>query len=157
MTVVVNENVERVSALLCWPVEFLDYKERNIYQPHVTALYFPDVSRAEYSKDDLLSALRTSPHVPARRYELARVKSAEAFGPDKNVPVLRVTNGSYYDLDARTIKYREALDSRGIFADRTYDINPHVTVDLETLLRPPETVLLRPLELWWRNDEPVVV
>ncbi len=157
MSIVVNVEAPRPSALLAWPVEYLDNKPRNIYQPHVTALYFPDVTEAEYTKKDMIDALRADLPTLLGNYELAMVLTKEAFGPDKNVPVLRVNTADPMGLSARINRIRGFLDSRGIYADRTWGINPHTTVDLETLIRPPEHVLLRPLELWWMNDEPVVV
>lgn len=160
MTVFSPLPVERPSALICYPVEFLDGYDRNINGPHVTLLYFPDVTenamdQAEWGKTELIYALRQLNL--KRRYQIANVMGVDAFGPDKNVPVLRVSTGEYIGIPDITVKVRSHLDEKGMNADRSYPINPHVTVPLETLIAPPTKVLLRPMELWWRDDEPVVI
>lgn len=155
MSTVINEGLPQPRALICWPVEFLDTVVRKIHQPHVTALYFPDVVDVEFTKQDMLDTIRTVPQ--HSRYQLVNVSGAEAFGPDNNVPVLRVNSLEYFGLESHMGRFRNVLDSKGMRANRTYGFNPHVTVDLPTLIKPPTQVLLRPLELWWMDDEPVVI
>lgn len=177
-----NETVEevrlpRTSALLCWPVEIMpSSSEPGAYHHHVTALYIHDITgnfnewTGELSqsvpKEWLLRTLREDKDadyvnqvIPrsAYRYRLMDVSGVAAFGPDENVPVLRFVPAALADAHLGiTHRLREA----GIKFDATYtDFNykPHCTVSLPDLISPPKQVLLRPLELWYKDDEPVVV
>jgi len=49
------------------------------------------------------------------------------------------------------------LDAAGILYDKSFPFNPHCTVDLPTALNPPKKLIIRPLELWFRDDKPEVV
>lgn len=151
--IVVNEEMTRPSALIAYPVEFLD-EVKDIYQPHVTLFYFPDVTNAEFTKQEMVNAIAES-HFK-RTHHLATVFGAKAFGPDKNVPVLRVGVGQQV-LSHVYASIKTVLNRNNMFFDNTWGFDPHVTVDLETALTPPKQVLLRPLELWWMDDEPVKV
>src|SRR6478752_4835534 len=82
----------RVSALLCWPVEWIE--RHRILDPipglHCTMLYFPDVVEAGISKDAILKTLRSIEDREPLGYSLTKVKWVSAFGPEKNVPVLEL-------------------------------------------------------------------
>lgn len=160
MTITTNVPLDRPSALICWPVAFEYDLGADIYQPHCTVLFFPDVTKA--SKSDMLDALGHIAKVSyIHGYQIVEVDGGGAFGPDKNVPVLLLKrNGNLWN-DTLTKAYRilnaAATGVSGAVADDTYEFNPHVTATLPLVINPPSRVILLPMELWWRNDEPVVI
>lgn len=154
-----REEEYKDSAWLGWPVEWVDNKvtpsgiRPGVKNPHVTCLYFPTVEGL--FKDDLVEILKdlTFP----RRYRLAGIGNPEAFGPEKDIPVLLLKANWYSDLQQCHMRISSALRDTSFKPATNYEFNPHITVDLRTMLAPPEQVIVRPLELWWRSDEPVPV
>lgn len=155
----------RYDALLCWPVEFVETPYYDVPELHVTLAYFKDV-RTYYDleqepvgiipKQDFLAAARGI----GNQYRLAEITGPDAFGPDRDIPVLKVKCANHVDdflLQAR-YQLKNGLNSMriGMPAD-DFGYSPHVTVPLHLLIRPPARVLLRPLELWYMDDEPEVV
>lgn len=180
------------SALICYPVEWLPKSEPPGHHYHVTVLYIPNVdpwhdeeTEVEfhgYSKEAILDALRTPPYWKSytyaenpdfNLYRVADVTGVDAFGPDQNVPVLRVGIGAYKDAHGHTsntrdevlmyshLKVSRLLQKAGIHHPREYTgeygYKPHCTVPLPMAFNPPKHVLLRPMELWYKDDEPVVL
>lgn len=172
----------KVGALFCWPVEWVD----DAPDPgagmdehrHVTALYLPNVTEhvdeetgvtfSAVSKDILLDTVRSIMHKieDARKYRLADVVGIDAFGPNLNVPVLKVAVADFTRTigDPRlSLEHNEiakAIRNEGIPFNADYCFSnyvAHSTVPLPTLVNPPKQVLLRPLELWYMEEEPVVV
>ena len=86
-------------------------------------------------------------------YEVAKVWGVDAFGPNLDHPVLKLDLDNWHEHRDTKIM----LNKAGISYATNWAFNPHVTVDLKTVVNPPKKVLLRPLELWWGSDEPVVV
>ena len=156
----------RNSALVCWPVEWVD---ETVEPPawnnlHVTCLYIPnvlggideetEVELPVIPKEDILVALRDSSLLPNAGYRLVDVIRPDAFGPNEDVPVLKVGHPIF---DKTYIHGLATLQNSDIHADMTYDFSPHVSVPLPYALRPPKQVLIRPLELWYSDDAPVVL
>lgn len=144
----------RDTALLSWPVDFGGRKV-NVEGPHVTAFYFDDLT--DIKKEDLLICLGV--FFAQTRVDnigmIAEIYGAAAFGPEENVPVLTVDLPDYF----RTLRHYlgKYLTDNGFKYDIKWDYAPHVTVDLKTAISPPSHVQLNPLELWWKQDEPVVI
>lgn len=152
------------SALLCWPVEFLD-RSLHIPRLHVTAAYFPDVRTyhdfdgepvGHISKKEFL-CIRGDGDIGAGAFRVAKVTSIDAFGPDEDVPVLRVSVNDPNNLSIYHRNMVESLNENRISYSSEFEYQPHVTVPLKVLVNAPTEVLLRPLELWYCDDEPVVV
>jgi len=158
------------SACLAWPVQTLPQSEKSVRSRHVTGLYLPDVRNIP--KEKILDALRNEHGFKsgklygANAYRLADVLGTAAFGPNFDIPVLLVGIGKPWPnaggQDQHLTNNWEGLEyclSRAeIPYDKTYrEYRPHVTVRLSEVLNPPKQVLLRPLELWYMDDEPVEV
>lgn len=147
----------KLSALLCWPVEWSDLKRPKPSKSnlHVTCIYMPDATGV--SKTQLLELV--TPLDLDKGYRIGKVEGVRAFGPDETYPVLKVDTGQYYEraLVRTYVPIATALKKAGIEWDAWEPFNPHCTVDLKTVLNPPKRVILRPLELWYMDDAPVVV
>jgi hypothetical protein len=140
----------RNTALLCWPVVWAH--KVNVEGPHVTAFYFDDLTGID--KDDLIDAVRDGYGVSRDTIGL-KVLEAAAFGPEEDVPVLRVDLGMTLGPAHRNLgKY---LDNAGFNYDKRWEYNAHTTVDLKTALNPPAKILATGLELWWKQDEAVII
>lgn len=113
---------------------------------HSTVLWLGDVSDAPYGPADIIGALRGLDLV---RYLWASVSGVEWFGPDNNIPVLRVEHSALQiQYDAITT----ALAPLGAVSASEFGYSPHVTVDEATTTRYPSKILLGPVELWWKNQ-----
>lgn len=134
------------SAVVVWPVVYpagyLPPKE-----PHVTILYLPDVTSV--SKELVLEAIKATGH---EVYLVARAEGIEMFGPDKDIPVVRVQHNYFEDYYRQL---REEFDKRGIEYSTLYDYSPHVTMSEEAGRENlyPQKFNLLPVQLWWRNEK----
>lgn len=141
----------RNTALLCWPVEWISKKPvPKVEGLHVTLAYIPDLMGT--TKEQILNAVRDS----GRRelgYQVVKVNWPSAFGPENNIPVLEVDLPNWWEYRDTTA----ALDAAGIAYSKDFKFSPHCTVDLPTVLDPPKKILIRPLELWYKDDDPEVV
>lgn len=136
-------------AAIMWPVGYPDqgHAEYNPRQPHVTVIYFGDISGdIGYTKEDVLDVIRETSW---NAFLWMKVDGIEWLGPDQNVPVLRVSH-SYLEPYWESIK--AALRARGIPFDETYpEYKPHVTITDKAALDDvyPSTLITGPVELWW--------
>jgi hypothetical protein len=146
----------RESALLCWPVEF-PFQTNPVPAAHCSTLYWPEI---DASKEELLLLLRAvkAPNF----YRIADVTGVAAFGEAEDYPVLTIQS----NVDGQTWRWslggtRDALYVEmiryGLGPDNRFTYKPHVSVDVKTLVNPPKRLILRPLELWYKDDEPVVL
>lgn len=143
----------RNTALICWPVEWIDNSRPvpKVEGLHVTCVYIPDLMGK--TKDDIKAAIASIPNRDRLGYKVVKVNWPSAFGPDENIPVLEVDLPNWWE-------YRQvaaALDEHGIAYSKDFKFSPHCTVDLKTVLNPPKKVLIRPLELWFKDNEPEVI
>lgn len=147
----------KLSALLCWPVEWSDLKKPkpNKSNLHVTCVYIPDATLVPKSQ---LLEIVTSLEFD-RSYRIGKTEGVRAFGPEENYPVIKVDTHWTHSLSlvSTYVRVASALKKAGLEWDAWEPYNPHCTVDLKTLLDPPKRVILRPLELWYMDDAPVVV
>jgi hypothetical protein len=154
-----REEEYKDSAWLGWPVEWLDGPATNtgyrpgVPNPHVTCLYFPNV--VNLRKQTLMDILKEAQF--PRRYRVVDTGDPAAFGPEKDIPVLLLKADWYTDFMSVHRKLSDVLRDSDFKYAVNFQYNPHLTVDLPTMLRPPEQILIRPLELWWRDDDPVPV
>lgn len=146
----------RESALLCWPAHWIG-ESNPVPVAHCTLLYWPE----PVDKETLLRVLREAP-IDNDFYRLADVLGPDAFGENKDYPVLRINSNligrtwrhtldGYYDLLSKWCA------AQSVAADDTWEFIPHVSVDIKTIIAPPKQLILGPLELWYKDDEPVVV
>jgi hypothetical protein len=149
--------IPKLSALLCWPVEWSDLNrpKPNKNNLHVSCIYMPDATTIP--KTHLIELVKDLEF--SREYRIGKIEGVDAFGPEKTYPVLRVDTHWSRDLSlvSTYTKIAVALHGAGIEWDRWEPYNPHCTVDIQTILNPPKRVILRPLELWYMDDEPVLV
>jgi 2'-5' RNA ligase len=122
----------------------------NPTAPHVTIVMFTDVRNPNlgFTKEDVIDAIQETMHSVMLKL---RVEGVEWFGPDQNVPVLRVHH-DYLHVYRESIK--GALAARGIEIDETYpEYKPHVTITDEAALDGvyPRTLMTAPVELWWAD------
>lgn len=136
-----------------WPVQYPDMGDPK-YQPsdaHITVCIFENINEPDlgYTLQDVIDAVKqTGWDVIVR----AKVLGLEWFGPDQNIPVLRVQN-DYIDF------YHEAITNelaeRGIPISMKFpEYKPHVTITDEAALDGiwPEYVFAGPVEVWWGNE-----
>lgn len=165
------------SALISLPAVYVNSRRWGglhctmAYIRDVNGPFFEDTGTEEISKESILNALRTE-HLNGKMwghdfYRLVNVYSVDVF--DGEVPVLKI------GMEREPVQRRHIICSQldtlhdgvtgmlkraGIRYETDYageNYSPHVSVDLRTALRPPKQLLLTPMELWYKNDEPVVV
>src|SRR5690349_20457315 len=119
--------------------------------PHCTIVMMGTTDRANFTKEEVLEVIRETLHWNS--FLLTTVAGLEWFGPDENVPVLRLEHGLlqkfHDDLKAR-------LKAKGIFVDETYPVyKPHVTITEEAALTRnfPDKIMLTPVQLWWGEEK----
>lgn len=142
-------------AALMWPA-YYPYMGSPMYQPrdpHATVIYLTsDINQVNYTKEDVLGALRSYLNVATGIYLHTQVKGLEWFGPEKDVPVLRIDHSELQNYRQRFV---EILNNRGIFWTENYpEYKPHVTITPEAATDGvyPSKLLLTPLELWWGGE-----
>lgn len=141
---------------IMWPVAYpnlLDPSGGTYYQPkdpHITVIYFGEIDGdIGYTKEDVIDAIESTMW---EAYLWCRVTGVEWFGPEQDVPVLRVEH-DYLPVFWESIK--GALRQRGIPFDETYpEYKPHVTIPTLAALEGvyPNHLLAGPVELWWGNE-----
>ncbi len=135
------------SALIAWPVV---YPEALLPpdNPHVTVIYIPDVTNVE--KSDVLDAIRATEFDV---FPVVETTGIEMFGPDKDVPVIRVKH-EYLEAYYEQIAFQ--LEARGIEFSTLYDYSPHVTMSekaYKTNAEVPPAFMLLPVSLWWKGTK----
>lgn len=142
------------SAIVTWPVEYPNPQEQvggSVYippDPHVTILYIHDIDSPDlgFTKEDMMDAIKET------RWEvmlLLKVDKLEWFGPDNDIPVLRVEHSHLHPY-RKALK--EALAKRGIVIEETFpEYKPHVTIPETAAVVGiwPTQFLAGPVELWW--------
>jgi hypothetical protein len=154
------EDAPRESALICWPVEFLGGVESapKVSGLHCTVAYWPEVGMTQ---DEMLSTITRYNAVMVRYYRqwrLANISGVDAFGELKDYPVLLVEN----EQPDTTLKHMHETIADKFYAvghppDNRFRYNPHISVDLRTIVKPPKQVVFRPMELWYKDEKPVIV
>lgn len=135
-----------------WPVAYPDMGDGyNPKNPHVTIVVFRDINNENlgFTKEDVINAIKATEH---NVMLWLKPDGIEWFGPDQNVPVLRISHDYLYTYHSAIIK---ALAERGIPIDRTYpDYKPHVTITdaaaLDNVV--PNHLISGPVELWWGDE-----
>jgi hypothetical protein len=132
--------------------ESRDPKVSNL---HVTAFYWPENTPA---KKALLDAFDGWPGL-YKGYTIVKVDDVAAFGPARDYPVLTLKKGyHWYGFTNQHNTLKNALGNSGLDTyDKSFEFNPHCTVDLATLLDPPKRLIIGPPELWYKDDEPVAI
>lgn len=136
-----------VTAYINWPVVVNDEFDFGVPTPHVTTIYFGDITDKEYGPGDLLNAVAGV--LDAEEYLLVRVMDKAMFGVDANFPVFLLDDTMLRPLQS---KVEAALKTVGAVSGSEFGFSPHVTVSAEAWFNPPESVLLAPMQLEWRNN-----
>ncbi len=138
------------TACIVYPARWPDHGYKpQIKDLHSTVIYLGDIdfNLNGLPAQDLLDILKP---VDTNILFYARPLKYSAFGPDKSIPVLELLVGNEELLMTTQQNVVDALLSEGIESASPYPYRPHVTVDLETVLRPmPRFVLLEHMELWY--------
>lgn len=134
-----------------WPVVYPNLGEGYVpANPHVTVIYFGEITGdIGFTKEDVIDAIKATPHDV---YLWLKADGIEWFGPENNIPVLRVHH-DYLPVYHHSI--RESLRARGIPFDETYpEYKPHVTITDAAALDGvvPSLMLAGPVELWWGGE-----
>lgn len=128
---------------IMWPVVY----PTDMQPPedaHVTVIYFPTID--DIDKNDVLDAIRDSMWDV---FLWLTVTGLDWFGPEKNIPVLRVKH-DYLEVFWNAVK--DSLRKRDIPFSETYPVYmPHVTITEQAAADKvwPTTLLATPVELWW--------
>ena len=146
--------VPRESALLCWPAQFVGTPP-NVKFPHCTLAYWKNLRGLE--KNDILYRIRDSHWIERlREWRIVNFTGIDVYnGSEGDLPVLKVID-PHPSILKNAHEHMGSLFSRNPFSNH-WVYSPHVTVDIKTLVKPPKQIILRPLELWYKDDEPVVV
>jgi len=134
-----------------WPVHYplMDNPDHQPVDPHITIIYFGEIDGdIGFTCHDVISAIMETQW---NMYLWVRTEGVEWFGPDQDVPVLRVEHNY---LQAYWERLKAVLRARGIPFDETYpEYKPHLTIPLDAALlgEHPSQVLVRPVQLWWGN------
>lgn len=126
-----------------WPVYF-----EGVPDAHVTVVIFDDINNPNigFTKEDVISAVEELEHC---QYLWLSVDGLEYFGPDKDVPVLRVSHSYLHIFREQLISI---LTERGIPINENYpEYKPHVTIP-EGMSEYPEKLLASPVEVWWGGE-----
>lgn len=119
-------------------------------EPHVTIIFLGEIDTFEgFTKQDVIDVIKTVPH---DFFLWADVDGLDWFGPEQNIPVLRVRH-DYLSVVHQSLK--ASLDARGIPYDTRFpEYKPHVSITDEAALSGvwPDKILLTPVELWWGGE-----
>lgn len=135
------------SAGIMYPAEFSNHYAAPVELPgdlHTTVMYLGEIDQLNYMDYDVLEALT---EVDLNMFIWTEVIGKELFGPDQDIPVLRVDNSQ---LQRNFDKVEAALSAVGIKNGSSFpDYKPHITVPIEVWNAPPKHALLMPAQLWW--------
>lgn len=134
------------SACIMFPV---GEKVPGVEEPHVTVIYLGDV--ANLNKQDILDAMAEVDSSYDAMF-FARTGEVEWFGPEKNIPVLRMEH-SY--LEKYRLLVESALNKRGIENGSEYkEYKPHMTITEAMALTGnyQQSYILTEPELWWGRE-----
>lgn len=139
------------TAVLVWPVIL---PEVNV--AHTTVLYLGELTDIDVPKERIIEVLASLPLNITSETEIL-VTGTETFGDETKVKVA-VLDDSVLFLEQKFIK--AALEVwAGVKDAGSYpNYRPHVTLGKvgENVIPTPASVTLKPLELWW-GDEQIVV
>lgn len=138
-------------AAIMWPVVYptASNPEHRPKEPHITIVFLGEIEKLDYTKEDVVDAIKETLW---DLYVWVKVIGLEWFGPEKNVPVLRVDHPYLYVFNEAM---KMVLEMKGIEFDNTYpEYKPHVTITDEAALDGvwPEMLLAGPVELWWGGE-----
>lgn len=130
-----------------WPVDFSpNYPFKPVPKMHITNMYLGEMQDVNFDKEELIDRL----YGIGQTYFWADVVGTERFGPEQDIPVLRVDHTEIYKVHDE-VEY--ALAAVGIQSASSFpDYKPHVTVDDEIWAKPPTRVWVRALMIWWGNE-----
>lgn len=137
------------TAIIAYPVLWPSgHRDPQIPDVHSTVVFLGDVSNSEFTKEDVLDAMR---EFDVNVYRWVDVDGLDWFGPNHDVPVLRI---SHSGLQGFYERLTEKLAIKGIFSASEFPYSPHVTIDMETAtIGWPNHLMLGPVELWWREEK----
>lgn len=135
-------------AAVVYPAEFSSHYalEHGIPDLHTTIFNLGKVAELDYIKEDVVEALT---EVDFNMFIWVDIIATERFGPDKDIPVLRVRHDmlqTKFD-EVNAVLLGAGIPNGSIFAHEEY--KPHITVNEEVFASPPKNALLSPAELWW--------
>jgi len=139
------------SGAIMWPAVYpLDpaHPEYRPREPHSTIVYLGDITDVNYTKEEVIDAIKDTYHSV---FLWVYVEGLDWFGPEENIPVLRVHHDymrPYHDTLTKVLKIR------GIPFSEEYDYSPHITITPQAALDEvwPKKILLSPVELWWGGE-----
>lgn len=149
----------RESALICWPVEFLSIEEDKptVTGLHCTVAYWPEVKLTQQEMLDTIVNNNKWQIKYFRQWRIVDIKGVGAFGELNDYPVLLVNNDQYNTTLTEMHNRVKGAFSYANGPDRRFTYTPHISVDLKTIVNPPKQVVFRPMELWYKDEKPVIV
>lgn len=119
---------------------------------HSTVLFLGDIDEhlGGVTAQALIDALR---RVDTNYHQYVNTKGWDLFGPDKNIPVIKLDETPQMLEIHYSVKHE--LSRRGINSVSEWPYSPHVTVDVDTykMNNLPDGVYLEPARLWYRNEK----
>lgn len=145
------------TALIAYPAFMPNGQPAPVDNFHCTILYFPDITDAGFTQEDLVDSIR---EIEANIYLWADVTGLELFGPTSEGLMVPVLTLAHDRLDGIHSDLISNLAAKGIAPDDRFpDYRPHVSVGApgtEPNISYPLKVLLAPPQLWWRGKKVVV-
>lgn len=140
------------TACIVYPAQYPDhFTKPSVEELHSTILFLGDI-------DEDLGGIEIEPlmdvlsPVECNYLQYVDVKGWDLFGPDQNIPVLKLDQTPVMTEIRERVEF--VLACVGIFSPSQFGYSPHVTIDNETFRtqRFPEWVLLRQPQLWYRGE-----
>lgn len=128
-----------------WPTA---YKQPKTPDLHCTLFFCEDLTGL--NEDNFVDAIRDSLY--NNMFIMADIYELDMFGPESDIPVVKIRHPL---INAIHNEIEISLRNRNIPFNNKYTFNPHVTIDEDTFYMGPipQSVWLRPVELWWRNQK----
>lgn len=137
------------TAVIVLPVKWPStHPAPDVKDLHVTLAFLGDIDENELVKDDVVDAIMSLDY---NVFVMADVIGFDLFGPEQDIPVLRVE----HEVFQKTYnQLTDALRERDIPWSQNYAFQPHVTIDHETSINGwPSQLWTTPVELWWRREK----
>lgn len=143
-------DVSELGAVM-WPVLYptTTAPEHKPHEPHVTVVVFKGIAGLDFTANDIIETVREVSDTVMLWLTTGEV---EWFGPDSDVPVLRVDHDYLYTFRDSLLTL---LYAKGFEPDMTYpEYKPHITIT-EAAAKDgvhPLYLLAGPVEVWWGNE-----